>query len=113
MSTDVDAVAAAPHRLQLEGDLTIYQAAELKTRLLAALDQAPTTLELDLAGVTEIDSAGVQLLLLVRRMAAASQRELRLTGHSAPVREVFQLLDLAFHFGAPPPPDAAPAARDA
>jgi anti-sigma B factor antagonist len=84
--------------LRLDGELTIYRAAELKTLLLEALEGA-IALELELSGVTEIDSAGVQLLMLAKRHAQSLGRELRLAGHSAAVVEVFELFDLAAFFG--------------
>ena len=83
--------------LRIEGELTIFRAAELKPVLLA--DPAPD--EIDLSGVTEIDSAGVQLLMLARKTALAEQRPLRLVAHSAPVLEVFELLNVAGYFDDP------------
>jgi anti-anti-sigma regulatory factor len=83
--------------LLIEGELTIFRAAELKPVLLA--DPAPT--EIDLSGVTELDSAGVQLLMLAKRTALAEGHALRLVGHSAPVIEVFELLNVAGYFGDP------------
>lgn len=94
------AAKPAASTLKLEGELTIYRAAELKDTLLAPLAEA-TSLEADLAGVTEIDSAGVQLLMLAKQTAQANGCELRLVGHSPAVVDVFELLDLAGHFGDP------------
>ena len=87
--------------LCLDGEVTIYRAAELRDTLLSTISKlAPgEALELDLAEVSEIDSAGVQLLMAARKTAQASSRELRLTRHSPAVLEVFELLDLAAHFG--------------
>lgn len=86
--------------IRLDGELSIYRAAELKVTLLAAVrDHA--AVEVDLSGVTEFDTAGVQLLLLAKREAVAAQRTLTLTGHSPAVVEVFELLDLVGHFGDP------------
>jgi anti-anti-sigma factor len=98
MTTSPSAGAAAV--LRLNGELTIYRAAELKPLLLQALDSA-AQLEIDLSDVTEIDTSGVQLLMATKRRAQALNRELRLSGHSAPVVEVFELLDLAAFFGDP------------
>ncbi|MFC0167891.1 lipid asymmetry maintenance protein MlaB [Pseudoduganella danionis] len=84
--------------LALEGELTIYHAAEVRQQVLAALRASPV-LELDLAGVTELDTAGLQVLMLAKQTAQAEQRELRLVQHSQPVVEVFQLLDLGAFFG--------------
>jgi len=94
--------------LCVEGELTIYRAAELCASLKAALTGAAAggVLELNLAGVTEMDSAGVQLLMAAVKSARAAQSELRLVAHSPAVLEVFETLDLSAHFGA-----AGPAGR--
>ncbi|MFZ4626651.1 MAG: STAS domain-containing protein [Rhodoferax sp.] len=81
--------------LKLEGELTIFRAMELKPAMLV---QPPLT-DIDLSGVTEIDTAGVQLLMLAKKTALAEQRELRLSGHSPAVIEVFELLNVAAYFG--------------
>lgn len=86
--------------LPIEGEMTIYRAAELKQALLEALNGA-TALEVDLHGVTEIDSAGIQLLMLTKATGQANACEVRLLNHSPAVLEVFELLDLAAHFGDP------------
>ncbi len=86
--------------LRIEGEMTIYQAAEQKQTLLAALEQAEE-LEVDLAAVTELDTAGVQILILAKKQALATQRKLRLVAHSSAVQEVLELLNLAAYFGDP------------
>jgi len=86
-----------PSVLRIEGELTIFRALELKEALLSE----PMPLQIDLSGVTELDSAGVQLLLLVKKTAQAAQRELRLVAHSPAVIEVFELLNLASLFNDP------------
>lgn len=86
--------------LRIEGEMTIYRAAELKQTLLASLDQAEE-LEVDLAAVTELDTAGVQILILAKKQALAKQRKLRLTAHSPAVLDVLELLNLAAYFGDP------------
>lgn len=83
------------HALRLDGELTIYRAAELKTALLLALGRAADTLVLDLSGVSEIDSAGLQLLLLLRAESAAAGRRLQLAAPSEAVQELVALLDVA------------------
>ena len=83
--------------LRIEGEFTIFRAAELKAVLLA--DPAP--LEINLSGVTEMDTAGVQLLMLAKQTALAHQRELRLVAHSPAVMDVFEMLNLAAYFGDP------------
>jgi anti-sigma B factor antagonist len=89
-----------PYPLRIEGEMTIYRAAELKETLMTALEH-PAGLEIDLSGVTEIDSAGIQLLLLAKRSTTANQRPLRLIGHSSAVTDAFDLLNLVGYFGDP------------
>jgi len=86
--------------VRVDGEISIYRAAELKQVLLTSLEQTQE-LELDLAAVTELDTAGVQILMLVKRQALATQRKLHLVAHSPAVLEVFELLNLAAHFGDP------------
>jgi anti-sigma B factor antagonist len=86
--------------LRIDGEMTIYRALELCTTLKGVFEGGGD-LEIDLAGVTELDSAGVQLLLSARQTAQAAQRELRLVGHSPAVLEIFEVLGLAAHFGMP------------
>lgn len=84
--------------LRIEGEMTIYRAEELKRALIGPLLQAER-LEVDLSGVTEVDSVGLQLLMLAKRTASSLQGELRLVRHSPAVLEVFELLHIAAYFG--------------
>jgi anti-sigma B factor antagonist len=86
--------------LRIDGEMTIYRAAELKALLLDALSAA-TELEVNLSGVTELDTAGLQVLILAKQTALAGERSLRLLDHSPAVVEVFEMLDLASYFGDP------------
>ncbi|MDM4766904.1 STAS domain-containing protein [Pelomonas sp. SE-A7] len=85
----------------LSGELTIYRAAELKDELLRALDDCGGMLELDLSQVSELDSAGLQLLMLLKQLAVQRRHELHLLSHSPAVVEVFELLNVAAFFGDP------------
>jgi len=86
--------------LAIDGELSIYRAAELRESLQSAL-AAGNGLELDLSGVSELDSAGVQLLMAAKKTALSTGQELHLVAHSPAVLEVFETLDLAGHFGDP------------
>ena len=88
---------SAPQVLRIEGEFTIFRAAELKPLVLAS----PPADEIDLSGVTELDTAGVQLLMLAKKTALAQQRNVKLVGHSPAVLEVFELLNVAAYFGDP------------
>jgi anti-anti-sigma factor len=89
-----------PRRLVLESDLTIYNAAGHKQALLDALD-ATELVELDLARVGEIDSAGLQVLLLAKRESLAAGKEMRIVAHSPAVQELLEFLNVASYFGDP------------
>jgi anti-anti-sigma factor len=97
---EAGATIAETFVMHIEGDMTIYQAADLKARLESLLQQ-PGPLEVDLSAVTEIDTTGVQLLMLAKRCALAAKKELHLVAHSQAVLEAFELLDLAAYFGDP------------
>lgn len=83
--------------LKIEGELTIFRAMELKPVILTT----PPVDEIDLSGVTDLDTAGVQLLMLAKKAALSAGRELRLVAHSPAVMEVFELLNVAAYFGDP------------
>lgn len=82
---------ATATRVEVAGELTVHTAADQKARLVTALEQADA-LEVDLAGVTELDTAGLQVLLLLRQEAAAAGKPLLFTGHP---QQVLDLLALA------------------
>ena len=59
MSANVEYTGKAAARVALSGELSIYSAAEIKSALAEAMGKA-SEIEVDLSGVTEIDSAGLQ-----------------------------------------------------
>ena len=98
MSAEDATGAAGVTRIAIDGELTIYRAADLKVAVLEALRKAPV-LEVDLSGVTELDTAGLQVLMLAKNTAAADKRELRLLNHSPAVVEIVEMLNLGAFFG--------------
>ncbi|MCG8425747.1 MAG: STAS domain-containing protein [Chromatiales bacterium] len=86
--------------LTVDDEMTIYNAAEQKTEFLGHLSDCQEV-ELDLSSVTEIDSAGLQLLMVMKSEAQRLDHEIRFIKHSQPVVEIFELLKLAAHFGDP------------
>jgi anti-sigma B factor antagonist len=95
---DTPSPTAAPAGvLAVEGEMTIYRASELRAAMLQAL--APAGLALDLSQVSELDSAGVQLLVAAARSAREAGGELRLVASSPAVAETLGFLGLQ-HFGA-------------
>lgn len=87
--------------LRITGELTIYRAAEIKEFLLQALPQSSGHLDLDLSGVTEMDVAGLQVLMTVKQAAQARRGDLHLVNHSPAVVDVFEILNVAAFFGDP------------
>lgn len=73
-------------RLRLAGELTIYTASEFKPRVLGAL-AGGAVLEVHAADVTEVDTAGVQLLLLAKREAVAAGKQMRVVSPSAAMQD--------------------------
>jgi anti-anti-sigma factor len=90
---DTDTLApAAP--LALGPDLTIAHAAACRDALVDALCATAGDLSLDLGGVSDIDSAGLQLLLATRRSVAERGATLHLaavSGAAAVALAVFGL----------------------
>jgi anti-sigma B factor antagonist len=90
----------ASQRLSLCDDLTIYHALEQKAALLDALEHSDD-LELDLSQVGEIDSAGLQLLLMLKKEAQRAGKRISIVAHSQPVRAVIDFCNLAAELGDP------------
>ena len=95
-----EAPGPAVERIKLDSDMSIYAAMELHRRLDAGLSKGDE-LELDLAAVEEVDSAGMQVLIHIKEVALREGKTLRLVGHSRPVVEVLELLNLEAFFGDP------------
>lgn len=85
-------------KIAIEGALTIYEASATMTTLLGALE-GTEGIEVDLSDVSELDTAGAQLLMLVKREAEAAGKGFALSGQSPAVREVFGCYGLDAHFG--------------
>lgn len=84
-------------RFRLSGELCIFNAEALKPALLDAL-KTGVMRELDLSQVTEIDTSGIQLLLLAQFEAARTESSLRFADLSEPMKEAIRLLDLNYIF---------------
>lgn len=101
-SCDDSPPSCPPHSpapiLAIEGEMTIYRAADLKKALIGAL-AADAPIRVDLSRVTELDTAGVQLLVLARHIADDRKKELVFLAPSEAVRAVLQLLNLDRQLG--------------
>ena len=89
-------------RVEIRGEFNIFTATVLRQQLLDALEQpGEAEVEVDLSGVNEIDSAGIQLMIAAKREAAARERCLRFVGHSREVFDVLELCDVTGQLGDP------------
>ena len=82
----------------IDGELTIFTAAEMKSSLLALLNTTDD-LEINLANITEIDAAGLQLLILLKRESATAGKVLHYVMHSKIVLDLLELANLTSSFG--------------
>jgi len=79
--------------LVLEGPLTIYTAAERKDLLLELFPLAQEV-ELDLGGVDEIDTAGLQLLVVIKQASLRHGSSLLLSNPSTAVLDALDMSGL-------------------
>lgn len=85
-----------------EGEMTIYQATELMGALLDGISgDNEQEIEIDLSGVTEMDTAGFQLLVMTKREAVDRNKTLRLVSHGAATLEIMDMYNMASYFGDP------------
>lgn len=95
-------------RVAVEGEMTIFHAQEMKSALQEPLVSG-RDIEVDLSGVSEIDSAGLQIMVMLKLEAFVRDKTLRFIGHSAAVREIIDLCDLGAFFGDPVVIESQPA----
>lgn len=88
------------HTLRVKGDMTIYTAEALKMHLFNALC-AGNALEIDLSAVDEMDTAGLQLLVGVKREAQRLGKKLSLVQHSPATMQILDLFNMSAYFGDP------------
>jgi len=87
-------------RLQMEGELTIYHGPEVRDGLVEHLATS-NEIEVDLGGVSEMDTAGFQLLLAAKREGTRLGKTVRFVSHSQAVLELIDLYNIAAQFGDP------------
>lgn len=81
--------------LRVDGEMTIYRANEVAQTLFAALRAHAGDVSLDLSDVTEFDTAGLQLVLMARRMVEANGHRLEVVQPSECVVDVLELCNVA------------------
>jgi len=97
-----DASNANTSALVIRGELTIFTAQDIKQQLLEAIASTRSgDVDIDLADVIAIDTAGVQLMLMAKREASAAGKSVHFVRHSDEVLELINLCNLAGQFGDP------------
>lgn len=86
--------------LAITEDLTIYNALAQKQALLDAL-AVTGKLELDLSQVAEMDTAGLQLLILLKKEAQCAGKRVSIVAHSQAVSSLIDFCNMAADFGDP------------
>lgn len=87
-------------QLQISGDMTIYEAAELQDLLKTTLAENDSV-QVDLINVNEIDSSGVQLMVAAKKQAVIDNKNVQFVGHSQAVIGLLDLLDMTAYLGDP------------
>lgn len=89
--------------LRVCGEMTIYRAHELLQEFSAFLRDCPAGADIcaDLSKVTEFDTAGLQILLLARRMVGAGGGYFEVFDPSECVKDVLTLCNVSVMIGAP------------
>ncbi|BAL26474.1 lipid asymmetry maintenance protein MlaB [Azoarcus sp. KH32C] len=89
-----------PACLRFAGEMTIYAAAGVHREMFPRFEIC-NEMTFDLSAVEEIDSAGLQLLLLARQHAEAIGKAFALAAISPAVGELLELFGLGAFFGVP------------
>ena len=87
----------------VEENMTIYEVVEQKAALLKALKKLKKNeqMEINLSDVNEMDTAGLQVLLLIKKTAEKAKKIVLLIAHSPATLDVIDRYNLAAYFGDP------------
>lgn len=92
--------AATVFQFAIEGEMTIFRAEELRETILPLIANNQE-IEIDLSRVTEIDGAGLVLMISIKLEAWQQKKELHFVGHSGVVTTAVDICDLSTFFGDP------------
>jgi anti-anti-sigma factor len=84
--------------LSLDGELTIYTVSQAKQALLEDHENFSSSVAIDLNGVSEIDTAGLQLLLFVQKQLSSLGKKLHVVKSNEQVDALFAHLDVTSYF---------------
>jgi len=84
----------------LDGELTIYEAVELKTALDKYLSSCKA-ITINLSAVSELDTACFQVLMMAKRECVKNKIDFTMNSHSPAVFDVLDLFNMEQYFGDP------------
>jgi anti-anti-sigma factor len=91
---DIESLAEHVQLVAVSGELDLSNSAELRRRVADALRTGPTSLLVDLGGVTHMDSTGLAALIDTHQVAAARRARLVLVIASEPLRRTMEVRGL-------------------
>jgi len=80
--------------LRLEGPLTVYEVGEMREVLLVSMER-DRELIVDIAGISDCDTAGVQLLISARKKTGNEKKKIFITGESEAVRKAAERIGVS------------------
>jgi len=86
--------------IHVDGFMTIRNASVIREKFKSHVS-GPYQCEVNLSGVTEIDTTGIQLLIQAKREAGRNNIPLKMVAHSKAVYEAIETYNLAAYFGDP------------
>lgn len=84
--------------MKFDGELTIYSAMQSRDLIFQDQEAWPELVALDLHAVEELDTAGVQLLLLMDKLQRARAGRVVIDSSNEQVDRVLELLDITHYF---------------
>ncbi|WNS75415.1 STAS domain-containing protein [Bacillus sp. DTU_2020_1000418_1_SI_GHA_SEK_038] len=81
-------------KVELEGNLYVEGATELRERLLQQIDKGVHTMEFDMNGLNYIDSSGLGVLIAIHKRCVQKGGALKIFGVKGNIKELFELTRL-------------------
>lgn len=86
--------------VELDGELTIYEATELSKELFKKLEKCKGV-SINLSNVAELDTSCFQILVAAKRECDKREIEFTMNSHSPAVLDVMELYNMGSYFGDP------------
>ncbi len=86
--------------VDLDGELTIYEAASLKEELFKKIEKCKGV-SINLSNVSELDTSCFQILIAAKRECDKREIEFTMNSHSPAVLDVMDLYNMGSYFGDP------------